>query len=72
MSLVTFIDDVPVFGDFAYFDDWLKANGYKTQSEIREDYLMNDKEDELEEALDELSDQFNDWCDNNGFIANDC
>lgn len=71
MSKVSFVDEVIVYDGFAYFDDWLKANGYHSQSEIREDYLMNDQEDELDDELERLSDEFIEWCEENDLIPND-
>lgn len=68
---VNFVDDVIVYDDFAYFDDWLKANGYRSQSDIREQYLMNDQEDELDDELERLSDLFVEWCEENDLIPND-
>jgi len=62
--------ELPVFDGCVYFDDWLKANGYFTQSSFRENAIVNGYSEEVIEAeLESLENEFHEWAERNGFQA---
>ena len=58
---------VRTINDYCYadFGIWLKANGYKSKEETKENSIINDSEI----TISELEDEFLDWCDEHGIEA---
>lgn len=61
------VDGIPVYeGNAVYFDDWLRKTRRTTEQEIRNDMLIYDtSKEEVDEAIDELREEFFDWCEEN-------
>ncbi len=60
------IDGVRVFDGYVQFDEWLEVNGYESKSQIKENVLFEDgSEDEAQEEIDNLYDDFCEWADEN-------
>ena len=65
--------EILVFNGCVYFDDWLKAKGYLTQSTFREIAWVNGySEDVIQAELDVLENEFNEWAEANGVQPETC
>lgn len=69
---ITFLDDVKVFeneecGDaMVYFDDWLNANDYRSQRELRATMFNSGcSEEEVDTWMAKLEEEFMEWCEEN-------
>ena len=68
-----YIDDVPVYDGVVYFDDWLKANGYKSKEYIKELYASTGMtSDECDECITTLWESFIYWAEHNNLIPMEC
>lgn len=61
------VDGVRVYdGGYVYFDDWLKEEGYYKQETMRDIYLSNGMdEEEFDNMMDNLLEQFEQWAEEN-------
>lgn len=66
----SYIEGVKVYDGTVYFNDWLLSHGYKKQAAIKDDLVSDGfSEEEIEEQVNELYDQFEDWADENDLVA---
>lgn len=71
-----YIDNVKVYEDkeereiYVRMDDWVVANGYETREELKMRLLVDGcSEDEISDAINQLEDEFSDWCDEHDVIG---
>lgn len=56
------------YGSTIYFNDWLKEEGHVSRSNIVDDMASDGKsEEEINEYLDELGEQFEEYAEENGY-----
>ena len=64
-------DGIRVYGgDLIYFNDWLKMHCGSDSESIRASLLCDSKDsEEVEEHMDELEEEFQEYCERNNYIG---
>ena len=60
---------IPLYGDWVYFDDWLREKGYLSQTGLRDKMLSSGYEKEYEELIEKLEEEFFDWCEEEDLVG---